>query len=312
MAVNQYKTMNAATDFEQCTVIKGGACVITGNEQNCVNWAKSAADFLLVKALQNSKYKRIYVICLDQSSQDVESLLKLAGVEADVIRDRLLVFAEWESFENYWRNEIGRFQNCEKDCYYGIFLYSLSELLLTSGVESFSSSLRSLIAQCNFCAKTFDSAVQNANNDHPILLLVSTLHYTLHPVSVINYMCSMFPTSVTMKPNDGTLSQSIAAEALTIRRSLVTSKMFEHIDYFTWKTNMIHPVTKSDDNVATNKYIDSINDEDSTMEETQLKSTLQSTLVDGSVTKVNPRLITFDSTDPEFDDDDDPDQDLDL
>lgn len=299
---------NSATNFEQCTVIKGGACTIIGNDQSSVNWSKCAMDYLLLKSLQNSKYKRVFIVCLDQNVEDIKSFLKLGCIDSTILETRASIFIEWELFVNEWKSVTRSFQDCDGS-YFGIFLYSLSELILINGIEYISSSIRPIVAQCNYSSRSTDTA-QKSSVQHPTLLFVTNLDYTLHPVSTINYVSSIFPTTVSVKPNDGTLSQSIAAEVQTVRRSLVSSKMFEHIDYFTWKSNMITPVLKVDDNVGHNNQ--KLSTEEGGENQDELKNTLQSTLIDGSVSKINPRLITFDSTDPEFDDDDDPDQDLDL
>lgn len=304
------------SNLEQNTILKGGACSLIGNIQGCVNWSKCVADYLLLKTLQSQKYKKVCVIAMDINVEDLKSLTAVTLHDLD---SRLLIFSDWSSFEQFWDAEIVTKLQVDNECFYGIFLYSMSEWLLNSSIDSIVPRVNRIIGQCNSSTRNADS-VESATIQSTVLF-VSLIYYSLHSSSMIGYLQSLFPTTIVVKPNDGTLSAEMAAEIQTVRRSVATSKMFEFVDYFTWKQNMLSHIPKLSDgnssSVSTNnenallkpKESESHNEE--TTEELELKNTLQNTIGDGNI-KINSRLITFDSTDPEFDEDDDPDQDLDL
>jgi hypothetical protein len=160
---------------------------------------------------------------------------------------------------------------------------------------------------------------------------------TLHPPTTVQLLASHFPSVVRIHPNDGTFYASVvAAEVHTIRRADVTQKITENSELFVFgpcfppermssigRTNRpsgpSQEPTKSSSTgllllwplVAPN--ISSTTDSSAAQNSpTPTPATASSIPSSTGSTLATKRLITFDRSDPEFDEDDDPDADLDL
>jgi hypothetical protein len=161
---------------------------------------------------------------------------------------------------------------------------------------------------------------------------------------------SPFNAAVFVRPNDGTISDELACEVHVVKMSAVTGKVAEDRDFFVRKApavrgdaagvlaqgpqySLLAPVAKMNQATAdsastavlaaattsatfgaqptgpTSHPTNSSNSSSASI--THATATATATVA-AATTSTNRRLITFDSTDPEFDDDSDPDADLDL
>ena len=102
-------------------------------------------------------------------------------------------------------------------------------------------------------------------------------------------------------------------EIQTIRKSCSTGKVTENIEMFSFKDSFMFPlyhhITDKNSNNYDNKTNNDIKDNTINNSLAQLQNSNNN---NNKVTINKSRLITFDSTDPEFDEDSDPDADLDL
>lgn len=211
-----------------------------------------------------------------------------------------------------------------------VVLFSLSELLLSSGPTA----LR-VVDSIRSCA-TLGVAVS----------VVAVIHSTLHPPHLLSRLLpqqqhgqhtgSPFSSAVFVRPNDGTVSVELACEAHVVKVSTVTGKVAEDRDFFVRRAvavrgdaagvlaqgphySLLEPVVKVMTTQDTNNPAPAAASATDTTSVTfggQPNNTSNnvsaSRATAATATAINRRLITFDSTDPEFDDDSDPDADLDL
>lgn len=160
--------------------------------------------------------------------------------------------------------------------------------------------------------------------------LVLTVHQSLHPTNLLSRLQKFANVSLIVKPNTGTLAEDVVAEVCCVRRSNATGKVKEEVDMFVANnpengrtqsnTSLIAPVVRrkmsedqnEEDDSTDSKTLDTIEafkaavlDDNANEKADQRAKTRHSSTV-------AKQLVTFDSTDPDFDEDDDPDNDLDL
>jgi hypothetical protein len=178
--------------------------------------------------------------------------------------------------------------------------------------------------------------------------VVAVIHSTLHPPHVLSRLLpqqqhgqnpwSPFNAAVFVRPNDGTVSDELACEVHVVKVSAVTGKVAEDRDFFVRRASAVRgdaagvlaqgpqysllaPVVKMKQAAAADSASTAVLAAATTSAtfaaqpsntNSSSASTTNATASTVAVTATNRRLITFDSTDPEFDDDSDPDADLDL
>ena len=95
------------------------------------------------------------------------------------------------------------------------------------------------------------------------------------------------------------------------RRSEATGKVTELIEMFVWRNHFLQPLKTSSEQKR-----DSVNNANKHTEEDAHTDKVHSLGIESikihEIQRKQARLITFESTDPEFDEDSDPDADLDL
>ena len=103
-------------------------------------------------------------------------------------------------------------------------------------------------------------------------------------------------------PNDGILAPSVTAEIQLIRRSPATGRVTESLEMFRMQNHQLLPIV-----------VDKKRDPIVSAAADVMPEAIESASSSNKEPTASPlRLITFDSTDPEFDEDSDPDADLDL
>lgn len=157
------------------------------------------------------------------------------------------------------------------------------------------------------------------------------IHETLHSPRILSRIQSFGHTILIIKPNKGTLSQEVATEVHCIRRSPDSGRVSEEIDIFVLSNQIpfknvfpILPIIRSKESIT---EIDSdsvdIAEDHRTVTSALSNIKLQHDSTSNDSTKLPnvpisnkpnlfKQLVTFDSTDPDFDEDDDPDNDLDI
>lgn len=276
--------------LEQLTISKGGNWCVIGDNCNEIKWSEKVVETIFMKSCKNKSYFRIILIALDYKLMNgaIQSFIESNGNSFDII-----VFQEWSEFMKESETLLS-YDPEHKNSMQGIFLLSLSELILTHGVKSLRSDITKITSKVH--ESTFEQHKFNTT------LFVAAVHSSLHQVNSINHISSMFHSTITVIPNNSSLiSSSVAAELKILRKAAGTTKITEQQELMQWCAGCTL------DHIAT--------DTSKKLPDSDISANNPAFLEGGTkhtVKKLNSRLITFDSTDPEFDEDSDPDADLDL
>jgi hypothetical protein len=295
--------------LEQSIVLKGGFSCLISSSGKCIQWANLVMDFLLMKMLKVESIDRIYCICLDRRPNDILCMNNCDKLKIVSESDPTVNFKELLSF---WKKIILTENNYEKNTQeeskIAIVLYSLSELVSRYAVGNTVLMLNEV--------KSWSG----------IKCLVTNMHASLHSSHVRCRVEQLFSTLAFVNPNNGMFSDEVIVEIQTIRRSNVSGKVTESSELFGCQS-LSHKAMMSLYCIHRNKVYSSImvmNANDIDADNAQLKNASDATgdsstsnkidniSTNNPVTSTGKRLVTFDSMDPEFDEDSDPDADLDL
>lgn len=262
--------------FEQEAVGKGGGvCVLAGAERG-VRWGTLLADLLLRRHVLSERADRLLIVLSDRRQAAVP-----------VRPSAKVMFVSEQHVLQSPHSESGR----EKTV---VFVYSLSEILLRDGLQS---ALRFIHALDSYCSSIF------------------VVHSTLHTPRQLLEIKNACATVMVVTPNDGSMSEEIVMETHTIRKSAVSGKVVERKDLFKFdfgdvgsqtSFGQLQPIQNSRGTPAT------LAGDPSKAESIQVAPGSSQGEIVPSRGGYQSRLITFDSNDPEFDDDSDPDHDLDI
>lgn len=314
-------------------ILKGGNYIVVGNAYRNVIWSNAFLDSLLIKCLKNKRYQKVTVLLLDRKVDDLLSIIRHHCRSNNIIYEQLVTanrvkflsideIDEINSFNWFSRSEQTNEDNA-------VFIYSLSEYILNYSASK--------VEATKFVTKLIrmTSNRQHAESRADISLLVANIHQSLHLPSITSYMQSLFSGVIRIAPPiPGTLANEVAAEIQIVRRSENTMKVNESLEMFTWSKDetILLPIQVTEksshsDTASKNRkdetegFIEAEDrnaveksDQGVHQENFEVKDSLTVLGTNSASTAKKPvaRLITFDSTDPEFDEDDDPDADLDL
>ena len=317
---------SSSSFFEQVAIIKAGSTCIVGSAKDGLQWGLLASDFLLLKALQSSRFSKVLCINLDRNIEDLRLIAKLAGRE-----DKLSIIS-WDYSMDPTELQLNIKNNLNTltttDCCVAIFYFSISEMVFEFGLRAVCRLLKDVGVE--------DSDVKDLKRKN-VHCTIGVVHETLHSKATLHYLQSLFSTVCIVNPNDGTMSSAVLGQIQCIRKSPQTGKFYESIDFFTHANGVLFPIPPVKDSVLS-KYADLDGQMDSTTSTVDVTSVLSeveihrhtessakvtqssggsSTVAIGTSSHSiegfsDKRLIAFDSTDPEFDEDSDPDNDLDL
>ncbi len=309
---------------EQQTVVKGGSICIFGASVKGIQWCNAGADFLLCKFASSNRYKSLLCLNVDRSQSELTSLIFKSGSVST--HNPISPFNEKINFVNVGQDKIDLVTvlktmqraaetSLKSNDSFAFIIYSLSELILNVGMKQSLWFVSELLKITQNCAQTLTIT--------PAVVFV--VHESLHSLQTVAHIQSLVSTVVRVVPNSGTLSPEVAAEIQTVRKSPSTGKVSESVEMFAHRDAMLWPIPSTASNAESSAGHSS--DIDNTSAEnvfTQLlgasaafttapptKESLALSAMGGS-SNSTARLITFDSTDPEFDNDSDPDADLDL
>jgi hypothetical protein len=299
--------------LEESTLGKSSSSsVICGNCYKGQNWSRSLLYKLFCGTLQRiDKYDSIVIVSLENLEEEFEIITNTIVVKEES-RSKVHYF---DSFQSFTASPMF----LQQRGHYAIFISSLTDWILNANsIEEVGRELYNL-------RKIMGNKYQNSLFQ---IHLYTTLYTTLHSFETVQIIQSWFPTVVRVLPNDGIMfSPMIAAEVHTIRRSEGSNKMSEALELFIWSSItertltpfvMLTPLISNTSAVKDKNLsqIQSNNDNSKVDDSAPTKSTITSTANNNN--SILPpkmsqsRLITYDRTDPEFDEDDDPDADLDL
>jgi hypothetical protein len=288
--------MNDLSFLEQNTIVKGGAGIIIGNCSEGNFWNKLVLNTLLIQCVKSQKYKKIVIICGDVKISEILLLIKISCLQHHIESERIILVNNVKEFStNFQSNEDGL----------AVFHYSFSETLLN---EAFQDEIALLRKFLYLCAESLSEKHQVQTSKLSPMLYLTYLHVSFHDTCTVAALNALFPTNILVVPNYGTMSTSMAVQIQTVRRSY-TNKIQENVEMFGFHKSGVTL------NLLAAKS-ETVKQESKSL--VQGDVLLQSALMGNSEKPVeqsvaiNPRLITFESTDPEFDEDSDPDADLDL
>jgi hypothetical protein len=135
-----------SSDLEQYAIVKGGSSVcVIGSCYHFMPWSNLAGDYLYYKMLVNKKYNKVLCINMDRRIKDLKEIYELARQTDDISANKLSYIDERDILpplkdENFINivdhmmsvidQELSTVKGKEP---YGIFIYSLSELILSIG-----------------------------------------------------------------------------------------------------------------------------------------------------------------------------------
>jgi hypothetical protein len=290
--------------LEQLTILKGGASLITGNNVNGCHWGRLLLNYLLVCTLKNSKFQTVVIVCVDIRVSEVFRLLKISSLDHFLENGRVILMGSFQEFQmSLESSESKRFTEDEASA---VFLYSLNEIFSTGGDKRKNIDfVRNLIQYSNEEIRSHAPLSTNGSK-YPSLFLT---YLEVSSFIEAAYYQAMFPTNLIMIPNDGTISSKVCCQVQIIRQSS-SSKIQEFIEMFGFqKPGILLEIipSKVERSASAKKEPDLI--QPAVLPPHSASRTISN---QESQSVVNTRFIAFESTDPEFDEDSDPDADLDL
>lgn len=274
-----------------------------------------AADFLLSRILVSCRYDKVICLCLDRTKAELmsvwdenESKDRRACEEPKIVLSNIPFDGSAIIADLSEKIKCGTSENSSV----GIIVYSLSEIVLMIGLAkaiSFAKQLTTLIG---------GAATTNPQSKTTVAIIF-VVHESLHNTQALFQLQTLAGVTVRIVPNRGTLSPEVAAEIQSVRKSPATGKVSEAVEMFAFRDGRLHPLLGA----KTVDAADSSSEKDPTAINSlaQLLDTAEISASGAITPRVTPvtaaapppsRLIAFDSTDPEFDEDSDPDADLDL
>jgi len=292
---------------EQAVVLKGDSACIIGSSVRGTIWSSLVADFLLAKILKLEKYQNVVCICLDRQGIDILSTVSVSD------RDRVTIVNDCysESCSDMLKgwNEVVNANNCQENGNKStaVLLFSISELVLRHDLNSAIHIIRE-ISKWNLGA------------------FVTCMHSTLHSLKDRTRIEDAFTSVLYVNPNDGSFSEEVHAEVQTVKKSVNTGKVTEAMELFGLSAGAGTGGIVDVDGGACARLVcihrkkvtcETPNEPDASSKPADPSAAAAATAAAAAVqihqaTQGSKRLVTFDSADPEFDEDSDPDADLDL
>jgi hypothetical protein len=306
--------------LEQLVVLKESSCCVLGNSENGVQWGVLTTDYLLLKLCSGDRYKHIICFNIDRKKSDLFQIEKESRkFRKDVVCQSSKDFIIIENDPEFYKNGFfdlslvyemikGKILMAHhSSC--ALFIYSLSEIILNVGVAQTISFMKRL--SCLVTPPTVPKMNGNPNSAViPTCCIIYVLHESLHSPHDLIQLQNAVSVVVRVVPNRGTLSPEVAAEIQTIRKSPNSGKVVECIELAVFRDGFLCPLTNKSSS-GDNMNVTQDPGTDNLLEKLLNEGTKVQLKVEPTGL-IAPRLITFDSTDPEFDEDSDPDADLDI
>ena len=311
--------------LDSLVVVKGvTACIFGDADGPGTPPGVAVADCLVGRLLASARYARVLCVCLGRSEEAVRHAARLylefQSDDCETLIDTKL--STCATFGDAATALCGSGNNGAT----AVVIFSMSELLLECGVAA---SLAAVHTICN----------SNSGDGGPTVIAV--VHTTLHPPHVLAQLLPRrrnsassssnddrggFNAACFVRGNDGTLAAELACEVQVVRVSSAAGKVHEETDYFAARARpaggnargvlaqgpplaLLQPIPQLKKLQETHHAPAAAA---ASATHTGVSSTITTTSTSNAIIAGNRRLITFDSTDPEFDDDSDPDADLDL
>ena len=219
--------------YEQSIINSNGCTLIIGNCYNDINFNVIASDFLLNKMNNNNRYKKLLCFNFDRDPSEIISVINPYNNNTTIVNNNVnyndnIISDNEQNFDLKMKvnnskvyiynkfsielntcdifleklsikisEEILALNSFES---LGIFVYSLSELLLSIG---FLKTIKFIKKLCQL----INTSVDNDNNNNITLIL--PINQSLHSSSEINSLQQIASVVVVMIPNNQTLSSEV-------------------------------------------------------------------------------------------------------
>lgn len=271
--------------LEQACVIKGGFGCIVGNSLHGYHFDLIILDFLLDKIVQSLRYEEVICICLDRSLSAFDEYTKAHSKLRiiHVVQDSLL--QQLDSVLDSLQSS----GNVDKTA---ILIYSFSEIALVLGDD---------------VAMNYLLRLQSLSLGSCLLAVKGSLHEARY----LHRIQAECPVVVCVERNMGMYQENVLCEVSVLRKSKNTGKVSEEYDLFVRSDgqNGITALQHKEEIVVEKEDTSTAPQTLSDLSSGKATETPSENTVDIAPIK---NLVLFDRTDPEFDEDSDPDADLDL
>lgn len=254
---------------------KDGSIGVFGDSSQGEVWDNIVADHFLAKCSTIERLHTVYCIVLDRNP----NFIRRSGVDK-------LELCSLEAVEKLVSDGVPKNS--------ALFVYSLSDVIVFHGMRR---------------------GIQILELSESFATSVFVIHATLHTIAELTVLKKYIDACVFLHPNDGSMSEEIAIETHTVRRSRTSGKVLERKDLFRFMYGSSNPMKVGS---LIPISLRKLSDENSDARQAEEAPGVLEKPTAPSLQELQPRssyrsrLITFDSNDPEFDDDSDPDHDLDL
>lgn len=291
--------MSGSSKFEQFSLQKVGQTCILGGVERGIQWGILVSDFLLLRALTSKRYSQIICLLSDRRVEDLKKVVNVSSSNNNIAPS----ICDMNGLENLdaiydiCKATVSTTSSSDKSR--ALFIYSLSEWILLFGTQ------RVLILLDKLTALGFHQIIACVNQ---------TFHSHMH----LAHLISHFSVIARTLPNDGTLSGEVLLHIHTTRRSDRSGRVAESIELFGDHSGLLlmplKPISERRDlttegHTTSTSALQRLNPVVPSVSSMNLNMDKAADEVAAAAAR---RLITFESTDPEFDEDSDPDNDLDL
>jgi hypothetical protein len=301
----------------EAAVSKGGLSVIYGGMDKGIRWSQLLLESLLVQLIDSARFTSIVLISSDHSfalqCQANSDKIKVTVMQPD-LRDSAGIDVIEARVIDITR---------ESELPIAVLVHSFSDFLLRYGSNpsiKFLSKLKDI---------TRATSLSPSHSSHS--LAIAVINQSLLLPSLLARLQLVASALLYLKPNNGTMAEEVLFEVHVIRRSMETGKVSENVDMFVANSNavsnpntiaaLVIPVPKrreideADKDRAHLPQKQQQQPEDlmkRLQEPISMRATPETLSADKARSLPRKQLVTFDSSDPDFDEDDDPDDDLDL
>ena len=272
------------TFLEHATVTKGHLSCIIGSSTHGVKWSCLVVDFILQKLLKLEKTNIIICRCMDRQSADFYCSFPKNNQEN-------IVFIGPDSYES---------TNCIIEKCNPAISTTINQGVCRSSLSCVLFSISEIVLQYSLRDAM---RLLEVVSSWKLGSFVTNIHSTLHSNQIQAQLESFFTSIGYININNGLFANEVILEVQTIKKSRNGGKITEATELFGWNAQPNcgslycihrHKEPKLDAEKANETSLENNSN--------QLSNEIN----------INKRLILFDSTDPEFDEDSDPDADLDL
>ena len=310
------------SELEQFALQKVGRTCIVGGADKGIQWGILVTDYILLRALSSKRYSQIICLLSDRQTEDLNKVI--TGVTSNIQTTSIVCcdVKKLESLDAIYdlckktmsssmpsSSSSSSSSSSDNSKSKALFIYSLTEWILLYGTQRVTSLLDKL-ATLGFQQ------------------IIVCIHQTCHTQAHLSFLSSRFSVTAHTLPNDGTLSGEVLLHIHTTRRSDRSGRVAESSELFgAHPISILSPLKPTTTTQPERRHNIDTPAADTAAEVHNATSVLQrlelsSDSAGGGGAKLPTddevaaaaarRLITFESTDPEFDEDSDPDNDLDL